>query len=143
MTIYCLHAPFPIWNQSDIPCPVLTFASWSSYRYLRRQVRLSGVPITLRIFHSFFVIHTVKGFGVFNKMEVDIYLELLLFWWSKDVGNLISGPFSFSKSSLNIWEFTATVFAHSSNMAQSLSSEMYIVYVFILILIAWWKLLSS
>ena len=46
------HTPFPIWNQSVVPCPVLTVASWPVYRFLRRQVRWSGIPIHLRIFHS-------------------------------------------------------------------------------------------
>ena len=45
------RTPFPIWNQSVVPCPVLTVASWSTYRFLRRQVRWSGIPISLRIFH--------------------------------------------------------------------------------------------
>ena len=44
--------PFPIWNQSVVSCPVLTVASWAAYRFLRRQVRWSGIPISLRIFHS-------------------------------------------------------------------------------------------
>ena len=44
--------PFPIWNQSVVPCPVPTVASWPPYRFLRRQVRWSGIPISLRIFHS-------------------------------------------------------------------------------------------
>ena len=44
--------PFPIWNQSVDPCPVLTVASGSEYRFLRRQVRWSGIPISLRIFHT-------------------------------------------------------------------------------------------
>ena len=44
--------PFPIWNQSGVPCPVLTAASWPAYRFLRRQLRWSGIPISLRIFHS-------------------------------------------------------------------------------------------
>ena len=46
--------PFLIRNQSVVPCPVLTVASWPAYRFLRRQVRWSGIPISLRIFHSFF-----------------------------------------------------------------------------------------
>ena len=46
------HTPFPIWNQSVVPCPVLTVASWSAYKFLRRQVRWSGLPISWRIFHS-------------------------------------------------------------------------------------------
>ena len=46
------HTPFPIWNQSVVPCPVLTVASWPAYRFLKRQVRWSGIPISWRIFHS-------------------------------------------------------------------------------------------
>jgi len=46
------HTSFPIWNQSVVPCPVLIVASWPAYRFLRRQVRWSGIPICLRIFHS-------------------------------------------------------------------------------------------
>ena len=61
------HAPFPIWNQS-VPCPVLTVASWLAYRFLKRQVRWSGIPISFRIF-QFVVIPTIKGFGIVNKAE--------------------------------------------------------------------------
>ena len=46
------HTPFLIWNQSVVPCPVLTVASWPAYRFLRRQVRWSSIPISWRIFHS-------------------------------------------------------------------------------------------
>ena len=45
------HTPFPIWNQS-VPCPVLTVASWPAYRFLKRQVRWSGIPNSCRIFHG-------------------------------------------------------------------------------------------
>ena len=44
--------PFLIWNQSIVPCPVLTVASWPAYRFLKRQVRWSGSPISFRILHS-------------------------------------------------------------------------------------------
>ena len=44
--------PFPIWNQSVVPCPVVTVASWPAYRFLKRQVRWSGIHISFRIFHS-------------------------------------------------------------------------------------------
>ena len=44
--------PLPIWNQSVVPCPVLTVASWPAYRFLRKQVRWSGIPISFRLFHS-------------------------------------------------------------------------------------------
>ena len=54
----------------------------------------------------FVVIHTVKGFGIVNKAEIDVFLELLLFFNDqKDVGNLISVSSAFSKSSFNIWKF--------------------------------------
>ena len=46
------HTPFPIWNQSVVPCPVLTVASWPAYRFLKRQVRWSGIPISFIIFPS-------------------------------------------------------------------------------------------
>ena len=57
-------------------------------------------------FPQFVVIHTVKGFGIFNKAEIDVFLELSCFFDNPaDVGNLISGLLAFSKSSLNIWKF--------------------------------------
>ena len=57
-------------------------------------------------FPQFFVIHRVKGFGIVNKVEVDVFLELSCFFDDlRDVGNLISGSFAFSKSSLNLWKF--------------------------------------
>ena len=43
---------FPIWNQSVVPCPVLTVASWPAYRFLKRQIRWSGIPISLRFLCS-------------------------------------------------------------------------------------------
>ena len=46
------RTPFPVWNQSVVPCPVLTVASWPAYRFLRRQVRRFGIPISWRIFHN-------------------------------------------------------------------------------------------
>ena len=64
-------------------------------------------------FPQFVVIHTVKGFGVVNKAEIDVFLELLLFDDPADVGNLISGSSAFSKSSLNIWKFTVHVLLKS------------------------------
>ena len=52
------------------------------------------------------MIHTVKGFGIVNKAEIDYFLELSCFFDDPaDVGNLISGSSAFSKSSLNVWKF--------------------------------------
>ena len=57
-------------------------------------------------FPQFAMIHTVKGFGIVNKTEGDVFLELFCFFDDPtDVGNLISGYSAFSKSSLNIWNF--------------------------------------
>ena len=60
----------------------------------------------LKNFPQFVVIHTVKGFGIVNKAEVDVFLELSHFFNDPtEVGNLISGFSAFSKSRLNIWKF--------------------------------------
>ena len=59
---------------------------------------------------QFVVLHTVKGFGLVNKAEINVFLELSYFLDDPtDVGNLISGSFAFSKSSLTIWKFTVHV----------------------------------
>ena len=61
-------------------------------------------------FLQFVVIHTVKGFGIVNKAEVDVFLKLSCFFYNPtDVGNLISGSSAFSKSSLNIWKFSVHI----------------------------------
>ena len=59
---------------------------------------------------QFIVIHTVKGFGIVNKAEIDVFLELSSFFDDPaDVGNLISGSSAFSETSLNIWNFSVHV----------------------------------
>ena len=64
----------------------------------------------LKKFPQIVVIHTVKGFGIVNKAEVDVFVELSCFFSDPvDVGNLISGSSAFSKSSLNIWKFMVHV----------------------------------
>ena len=61
-------------------------------------------------FPQFVVIHTVKGFGVVNEAEIDVFLELSCFFNDPtDDGNLISGSSAFPKSSLNIWKFMVHV----------------------------------
>ena len=107
------RTPFPIWNQSVVPCPILTVASWPAYRFLRRQLRWSGIP-SLEGFstvccdsHS----HTVYShFSAVNEVEVDVFLELPSFFYDPvDASNLISGSSAFSKSSLYIWKFLVHV----------------------------------
>ena len=69
----------------------------------------SGIPISQN-FPQFVVIHTVKGFGIVNKVEVVVFLELSCFFDDPaNVGNLVSGSSALSKSSLNIWKFTVHI----------------------------------
>ena len=64
----------------------------------------------LQNFAQFIVIHTVKGFGIVNKAEIDVFLELTCFVDdAADVGNLVSGSSAFSESRLNIWKFLVHV----------------------------------
>ena len=64
----------------------------------------------MKNFPQFVVVHTVKGFDIVNKTEVDVFLELsFLFDDAMDVGNLSSGSSAFSRSTLNIWKFTVHV----------------------------------
>ena len=61
-------------------------------------------------FPQFVVIHTIKGFGIVNKAEVDVFLELSCFSYDPaDIGNLISGSSAFSKSNLDIWKFIVLI----------------------------------
>ena len=71
-------------------------------------------PHLFKNFPQFVVIHTVRGFGIVNKAEVDVFLELACFFDDPaDVGNLISGSSAFSKTSLNINKFTVHVLLKS------------------------------
>ena len=64
----------------------------------------------LKNFSQFVVIHTVKGFGIVNKAEINVFLELSCFFCDPaDVGNLIYGSSAFSNTSLNIWKFMVHV----------------------------------
>ena len=94
--IWPWQTPFSILNQSILPCLVLTVASWPAHRFLRRQVRWSGIPICLRIVR-FVLIHTVKGFSRVNKAEVDVFLEFLCFSYDP-VNGLVVFPTFFSLS---------------------------------------------
>ena len=72
--------------------------------------RPDGLVFPSKNFPQFAVIHTMKGFGIINKAEVDVFLKFSCFFYDlTDVGNLISGSSAFSKSSLNIGKFTLRV----------------------------------
>ena len=76
------------WLNWTVQCLVLIVTSWPAYRFLRRQVRWSGIPISWRIFHGLM--------WSTQSMEVDVFLELLLFLWPRGCGNLISDSSAFS-----------------------------------------------
>ena len=74
-----------------------------SQEVVRYSHLLKNVP-------QFIVVHMVKGFGIANKAEVNVFLELFCFFYNPvGVGNLITGSSAFSKYSLNIWKFTGHV----------------------------------
>ena len=72
------HTPFPIWNQSVVPCPVLTVASWPAYKFLKRQIRWSAIPISFRISHSLLWSTQSKAFVQFSRAK--IYLFIYFKW---------------------------------------------------------------
>ena len=103
------HTPFPIWNQSIVPCPVLTcFLTCMQISLEAGQV--VWYSHLLKNFSQFVVIYTIKGFSVVNEAEVDVFLEFPCFFYdSMDVGSLISVSSAFSKPSLYIWKFLIQV----------------------------------
>jgi len=106
---------FPNVEPAHCSVSILTFASWPAYRFLRRQVRRSGILVSLRNFPQFDVIHTVKGFGLVNTEEIEVFfffffLEFSCFLYvPTDAGNWISCSSAFSQSTLNIWKFLVHV----------------------------------
>ena len=79
-----------------------------TYIYVSQEaVQVVSYSHLFQNFPQFIVIHTVKGFGIVNKAETDVFLELSCFFHDPaDDGNLISGSSAFSKTSLNIWNIT-------------------------------------
>ena len=112
--IWPLCTPFPIWKQSVVLCPVLT----CFLNYIQISQEAGQVVWYYHLFQNFpqfIVIHTVKSFGIVNKAEIDVFLELSCFFDDPgNVGNLISGFSAFSKTSLNIWKFSVHVLLKSS-----------------------------
>ena len=92
------HTPFPVRNQSVVPCPVLTIVSWTAYWFPRRQVRWSGLPISWRFFHNCDP-HSQRLWC--NQQS----RSRCFFYDPMDAGNLISCASAFSTSGSNIWKF--------------------------------------
>ena len=104
------HIPFPILNQSVVPCPVLTVASWPAYKFLKRQVRWSGISISWRIFHT--LLWSTQWKTLALPMKQMFFGNSLVFLY--DPTNLISGSSGFTKFSLNIQKFSVHVWLKPS-----------------------------
>ena len=101
------RTPFLIWNQSVVPCPVLT-GFLICIQVSQEAGQVVWYSYLFNNFLQFVVIHIVKGFSIVN--EADVFLELSFFFYDPaDFGNVISGSSVFSKSSLNIWKFLVHV----------------------------------
>ena len=90
---------------SELQELVMDREAWRAaiHRVTKSRTRLSNFPFPFP--------YTVNGFGIVNKAQIDVFLELSCFFDDPaDVGNLISGSSAFSKTSLNIWKFTVHVF---------------------------------
>ena len=124
--------PFPIWNQSVVPCPVLAVASGPANRSLKRQCQVVWYFHLFQNFPQFIVIHTVKGFGIVNEAEIDVFLEISCFFdHLADVGNLISGCSVFSKIQLEHLE------VHGSHIAEAWLGEFWALHYIYIIISVW------
>ena len=107
------HTPFSILNQSVVQgsnCCFLTHIQVS-----QETGKTVGYFHLFKGFLQFIMIHTVKGFGIINETEVDVFLEFPWFLYDPvTVGNLISGSSAFSKPRLDIWEFLVCIMLNPS-----------------------------
>ena len=108
--IQLLCIPFPIWNQSVVPCLVLNCCFLTCIQISQDAGQVVWYSRLFQNCPQFVVIHTVKGFGIVNKAEIDVFLELSCFFNDPmDVDSLISGSSALSKTSLNILKLTVHV----------------------------------
>ena len=110
MTIYSLDDSFP--DLEPVCCSMCSSnCCFLAYKQISQgKGQVVCYSHILKNFPQFIVIHKVKGFGIVNTAEVDVFLKLSCFLYdSMDVGNFISDSSAFSKTSLNIWKFTVHV----------------------------------
>ena len=114
MTIYSINILF---QDLEPICCSMSNSNWCFLTCIQISQEAGKVGryfYLLQNFSQFVVIHTVKGFWIVNKAEVDVFLELSCFFHDPtDVGNFISGSSAFSKYSLNIWKFTVYILLKS------------------------------
>ena len=140
-----LTYPFPNFEPVHCSMFISNFCFLTTYRFLRRQIMWSGIPIS-KNFLQFVVIHTVKGFSLVNEAEVGVFLKFPCFFCDPmDIGNLISGSSAFSKFSLYIWTFLVHVLMKPSleNLKHYLASmwnacSCAVVWTFFAITLIWY-----
>ena len=134
------HTLFPIWKQPVVPS-METVASWSEYRFLRRQVRWSGFPIP-RMFHS--LLWSIQPKALVLSMKQS-FLEFSCFFHDPmDVGHLMSGSSVYSKPSLYLWKLLVHILLRPSlkdfeHYLASIWNECYsmVVWTFFAITLLW------
>ena len=99
---------FAIWNQSVVPCPVLTVDSWPAYRFLSRQVRWYGIPISWRVFHSLLWSNNQR-LWLSKQSRSRCFPGTLVFSMIQWMLAIWCGSSAFSKSSSNIWKLTVHI----------------------------------
>ena len=110
MAIYSLDIPLSLFGTSQLFHVQFSLLLTDLHIGFSRGKSGGLVFPSLSEFPQFIVIHTVDGFGIVSKSEIDVFLELSCFFDDPaDVGNLISGSSAFSKTSLNIWKFTVHI----------------------------------
>ena len=126
------RTPFPIWNQTVVPCPVLTVASWPAYRFLRRQVRWSGYA---QLFQNFLVCCNPHSQRL---TEIEFFLELFFFFDDPvDFGNLISGSFWTSGSFRFTYGWSLTWRILSITLLAREMSEIVVFWTFFILVLLW------
>ena len=115
MTIYSLDVLLFLFGTSPCSMSGSNCCFLTSIQVSQEAGQVAWYSHLFKNFPQFVVIHTVKCFSIVNEAEVDVYLEFSCFFDdTSDVGNLISGSSSFSKSSLNIWNFLVQVLLEPS-----------------------------
>ena len=117
------HTPFPILNQSVFPCLVLTVASWPAYRFLRRQVRWSGIPIFLRISQSLSWSTQSKALALSVMQRYMSFSRIpLLFLWSNGCWQFDPWFFCLYCRSL-VWRILSIIFLACESESCSVLSD--------------------
>ena len=110
MTIYSLDLHVPNFEPVHCSMPSSNCCFLTCMQISQEACKVFWYPHVFQSFPQFIVIHTVKGFGIINKAEVHVLLELSCFLCDPaDLGDFISGSSALSKSSLNIWNFSVHV----------------------------------